>query len=102
MNKSQRLLVTAAAMAGLYTGALAVRAAAQDSSPSAASSAGSSDGSKASSDKHGCKGQNSCKGKGGCEITENDIKVWQAKQKEDAAKAGATAPPAKAPKSSGQ
>ena len=65
MNKSQRFIITAAAMAGLYTGALAVRTYGQDSAPSAASSAGSSD-SKTASDKHGCKGQNSCKGKGGC------------------------------------
>jgi hypothetical protein len=33
--------------------------------------------------------KNSCKGKGGCEITPQDIKAWEKKQKEDAAKAAA-------------
>lgn len=33
---------------------------------------------------HSCKFKNSCKGKGGCEITAQDIKDWQKKQKEQA------------------
>jgi hypothetical protein len=67
MKRSHRLLMTAAAMAGLYAGALAARTHAQDSG-----SSGSGDSSKApSTDKHGCKGQNSCKGKGGCSSGDN-------------------------------
>jgi hypothetical protein len=61
MNKSTRLLITAAAMAGLYTGALAARTYAADDA------AGTSDQTKKdATTKHACKGQNACKGQGGC------------------------------------
>src|ERR1700690_380161 len=70
MNKSTRFIVTAAAMAGLYAGSMAVRAYADEA-------AGSGDSSKdASKDagKHDCKGQNSCKGQGGCKSGDNGCK----------------------------
>jgi hypothetical protein len=41
---------------------------------------------------HDCKFKNSCKGKGGCEVTDKDIKAWEQKQKDDAAKAATQAP----------
>src|SRR5271155_5063716 len=41
---------------------------------------------------HTCKFKNSCKGEGGCDITAKDIKAWEKKQKEDAAKAAAKEP----------
>jgi hypothetical protein len=66
MNKSTRFIVTAAAMAGLYAGSMAVRAFADDT-------AGSGDASKDAS-KHDCKGQNSCKGTGGCKSGDNGCK----------------------------
>ena len=55
MTKSTRFIVTAAALAGLYAGSMAVRAYADEQ-------AGSGDQSKDSS-KHDCKGKNSCKGR---------------------------------------
>jgi hypothetical protein len=65
MNKSTRFLVTTAAMAGLYAGALAARTYAADDQ------AGSPDSSKSSTVKHDCKGKNSCKGQGGCNAGDN-------------------------------
>jgi hypothetical protein len=68
MNKSTRFIITAAAMAGLYAGSLAVRAHAADAgTPSA------KDDSK-DKDKASCKGQNDCKGKGGCKSSDNGCK----------------------------
>jgi hypothetical protein len=66
MNKSTRLIVTAAALAGLYAGSMATRA-------YAAGQAGSN---TATPDpgKHDCKGQNSCKGTGGCKASDNGCK----------------------------
>ncbi len=66
MNKSTRFIVTAAAMAGLYAGAVASRAFADDK-------AGSGDTSK-DAGKHDCKGQNSCKGLGGCKTSDQGCK----------------------------
>ena len=67
MKKSTRLLVTAAAMAGLYAGALTAKTYAADEK------AGTSD--KAKSDaKHDCKGKNACKGQGGCKAGDNGCK----------------------------
>jgi hypothetical protein len=37
-------------------------------------------------DDHACKFKNACKDKGGCALTKKDIKDWEKKQKEDAAK----------------
>jgi hypothetical protein len=37
-------------------------------------------------DDHACKFKNACKGKGGCMLTKEDIKDWEKKQKEAAAK----------------
>jgi hypothetical protein len=58
MNKSTRLIITAAAVAGLYAGSTATRA-------FASGVAGSSDNSLKDAGKHACKGQNDCKGQGG-------------------------------------
>jgi hypothetical protein len=68
MNKSTRLLITAAAMTGLYAGAFAIRA-------SAVTLAGHSisDDQKDAA-KHDCKGKNACKGQGGCKAGDNGCK----------------------------
>ncbi len=66
MNKSTRLLVTAAAMAGLYSGALASK-----------SFASSNAGTQIKADEkatHDCKGKNACKGQGGCGGSDNGCK----------------------------
>lgn len=69
MNKSTRLLITTAAMAGLYAGALSTRSYAADEK------AGKADGMKKDATaKHDCKGQNSCKGTGGCGTSDNGCK----------------------------
>jgi hypothetical protein len=65
MKRSTRLLITAAAMAGLYAGAFASRTLAADTT------AGTSDQSKTDAGKHSCKGQNSCKGQGNCSAGDN-------------------------------
>ena len=70
MNKSSRLLITAAAVAGLYTGALASKSYAANAN---AGSAASKDEKKAM-EKHGCKGQNGCAGHGGCKSGDNGCK----------------------------
>lgn len=61
MNKSTRLLITAAALAGLYAGSLATRGLAAETGK-----AGTADTAKKDAGKHECKGKNSCKGQGGC------------------------------------
>jgi len=66
MKKSTRLIVTAAAMAGLYAGALAAHTYAADDN------AGSTDTSKTPAPaKHDCKGKNACKGQGNCSAGDN-------------------------------
>ena len=64
MNKSTRLIITAAAVAGLYAGSLATRAFAADDK--AGQPAPKDDKAKASCGAHGCAGKNGCAGKGGC------------------------------------
>lgn len=79
MNKSTRLLITAAAITGLYAGSLASRALAEDTAGKPAakdqakdkSSCKGKDGCKAA---HDCKGKNDCKGKGGCASSDNGCK----------------------------
>jgi hypothetical protein len=80
MTKSNKFLITGAAVAGLLAGTSAsikasnllpgVKSAmtAQDDSADKASS-------KKVKEKHACKGQNSCKGKGGCKSSDNGCKA---------------------------
>ena len=86
MSKSTRLIITAAALTGMYAGSLASKsyasnlagiAAATDDGKSKHDCKGKNDckgkGGCGSSD-NGCKGKNSCKGKGGCATTGDDKK----------------------------
>ena len=69
MNRSTRLIITAAAIAGLYAGSLATRAFASDdmkNDSKAGQAAPKDDKAKSACGAHGCKGQNGCAGKGGC------------------------------------
>ena len=68
MKKSTRLLITSAAIAGLYAGSFASKAFA------AADKAGTEEKAKADKGKHDCKGKNSCKGEGGCGTGDNGCK----------------------------
>ena len=81
MTKSTRLIITAAAISGLYAGSLAAKsygadhvagkvASAKDDSKDKSSCKGK-DGCKGS---HDCKGKNDCKGKGGCSAGDNGCK----------------------------
>jgi len=67
MNKSTRLLLTAAAMTGLYSGALATKTL-------ASVHAGKADVKSDEKAKHDCKGKNACKGQGGCSSSDNGCK----------------------------
>lgn len=71
MNKSTRLMITAAALAGLYSGSLATRAFAAEKSDA---KAGTADTAKKDAGKHECKGKNACKGQGGCGTSDNGCK----------------------------
>ena len=68
MNKSTRLLITAAAVAGLYSGALATKSSAADAGTPATKDA------KDAKATHDCKGKNACKGQGGCGGSDNGCK----------------------------
>jgi hypothetical protein len=68
MNKSTRLLITAAAITGLYTGALAAKSYAADDK---AGTAAPKDEKMA---KHDCKGKNGCAGYGGCKTSDKGCK----------------------------
>lgn len=68
MNRTSKVLIAGAAMAGLMTGASARVHASQpltSQNGTSISSWGQLDDS-GSTGKHNCKGQNSCKGQGGC------------------------------------
>jgi hypothetical protein len=67
MNKSTKMMIACAAMAGLYSGALAVKASAS------VAHAGTTIV-KDDKGKHDCKGKNSCKGEGGCNSGDNGCK----------------------------
>ena len=77
MNKSTRLIITAAAVAGLYAGSLASRAsAANESKPDnkAGQTAPKDEKAKAVCGAHGCAGKNGCAGKGGCKTSDKGCK----------------------------
>jgi len=70
--KPSKAVIAGAAVAGLLTGSIAVRAYAA----SASNAVGTSIHSLVDSDagKHSCKGQNDCKGQGGCKTGDNGCK----------------------------
>ena len=71
MNKSTRLLITTAAIAGLYSGSLATRAFAADK---AGQPAPKSEKAKEACGAHACAGKNGCAGKGGCKTSDKGCK----------------------------
>ena len=80
MTKSNKLLITGAAIAGLLAGTAPAITASNLLSGAKASAAAQggqdqpSTDSKKVKEKHACKGQNSCKGKGGCKSSDNGCK----------------------------
>src|ERR1700730_15257238 len=76
MTKSNKYLLTGAALAGLLAGTGA-SIQASNLVPGAKASATAQDDAKAEKkvkEKPACKGQNSCKGKGGCKASDNGCK----------------------------
>jgi hypothetical protein len=76
MTKSNRFLLTGAAIAGLLAGS-SVAVKASNLAPNGKASATAQDDQKSDKkvkEKHACKGQNSCKGKGGCKSSDNGCK----------------------------
>lgn len=76
MTKSTKALLAGAALAGLMTGTTA-KLNAQSLAQGRAglrSTALNQDDSGSKTEKHACKGQNSCKGKGGCKSGDNGCK----------------------------
>ena len=79
MSKNTAALIAGAALAGLFAGSNAARAASADSHAGTAilqladdkASCNSKDGCKST---HDCKGKNSCKGQGGCKTGDNGCK----------------------------
>ena len=75
MTKSNKMLITGAAIAGLLAGTAPVTKASNLLSKASASAQDQTpDTSKKTKEKHACKGQNSCKGKGGCKSSDNGCK----------------------------
>jgi len=72
MIKPSKAMIAGAAVAGLLTGSLAVRAYAASTSGHAGVSLQTM--ADAEKGKHGCKGQNECKGQGGCKAGDNGCK----------------------------
>jgi len=76
MTKSNKFLITGAAIAGLLAGTGAsVQASNLLGKASAAAQDTDKKADKAVKEKHACKGQNSCKGKGGCKSSDNGCKA---------------------------
>ncbi|HKV25067.1 MAG TPA: hypothetical protein VJN93_10800 [Candidatus Acidoferrum sp.] len=77
MTKSNKILMTGAAIAGMVAGTAPAIHASNLFSGSRASATNQSSDKKADKkvkEKHACKGQNSCKGKGGCKSSDNGCK----------------------------
>ena len=75
MTKTNKFLITGAAIAGLLAGTgVSVQASNLLSGAKASASAQDST-TKPVKEKHACKGQNSCKGKGGCKSSDNGCKA---------------------------
>jgi len=73
MNKSTKMIFACAAVAGLYSGALAVKAHASVN-PGAMIVKGSFGPASCNSQQPSCKGQNACKGQGNCSSGNNGCK----------------------------
>jgi len=75
MTKSNKFLLTGAALAGLLAGSASIQASNLAANGLATPGAQTSDSApKKVKEKHACKGQNSCKGKGGCKSSDNGCK----------------------------
>lgn len=75
MSNSMKALLASAALAGLLTGTSAkLQAQTLGQGKAGIQAVSDKDTDKDKTEKHGCKGQNSCKGKGGCNSSDNGCK----------------------------
>ena len=74
MTKTNRLLLSGAAIAGLLAGTSASIKASNLVGGHSATVQDDAKADKKAKEKHACKGQNSCKGKGGCKSSDNGCK----------------------------
>jgi hypothetical protein len=74
MIHPSKAVIAGAAVTGLLTGSLAVRAYAATAAPQAGVALHSLAQDDAAAGKHACKGQNACKGQGGCKSSDNGCK----------------------------
>jgi hypothetical protein len=74
MTKSNRFLLTGAALAGLLAGTGATIKASNLAGHASTAAQDDAKADKKTKEKHACKGQNSCKGKGGCKSSDNGCK----------------------------
>ncbi len=84
MNKTTKTIIAAAAIAGLYAGALVLKASAATTTVNAKAGTAMVKGDDKGKDSckgkdgckggHDCKGKNDCKGKGGCKSGDNGCK----------------------------
>ena len=72
--KPSKAVIAGAAVAGLLTGSLAVRAYAASTSGHAGVSLHTMADAEKALPKHACKGQNECKGQGGCKTDKHSCK----------------------------
>ncbi len=72
MNKTQRTVLVAAAMAGIVTGSMLTSGCAKSTDTSVNSPGANAPA--ADTGKHDCQGKNSCKGQGGCKGSDNGCK----------------------------
>jgi hypothetical protein len=99
MTKSNKFLLTGAAVAGLLAGG-SVSLKASNLVPGAKATTAAQDSQAPSTvkEKHACKGQNSCKGNGGCKSSDNGCKAKNScKGKGGCATDGSKMPSDKAP-----
>jgi hypothetical protein len=76
MTKSNKLLITGAAIAGLLAGTGAsIQASNLLTGAKASAAAQDKPADTTDKEKHACKGKNSCKGKGGCKSSDNGCKA---------------------------
>ena len=103
MSNSMKALLAGAALAGLMTGASAklnAQALGQNQSNAGIKAVSMSDeGGTDKTEKHACKGQNSCKGKGGCKSSDNGCKGKNSCKGKGGCATDGSKPPADQPQS---
>src|SRR5271168_2502350 len=102
MTKSNKFLITGAAIAGLLAGTGATVQASNLLSGARASATAQDTDTKPApkvKEKHACKGQNSCKGKGGCKSGDAGCKAKNSCKGKGGCATDGSKPPADNPKS---